>query len=168
MNFKRQVRHTVIIYCEGKTDKLFLQYLKKLYVDRGIKKITIKEKRGASRLSSNMEKIAQITGHDKKCILLDINNKKPQKIKELGEESTRNDIQLIWQEPCLEGVFLKILDKTLLKETSQKCKNIFYKKHTNQTALTTVLLEKLFTKTILNKKRKEIPELNQLIKIMEP
>ena len=164
MNLKRQIRHTVFIYCEGKTDAEFAQYLKKLYSIRGTKHIKIKTGRGGdlSTFLSAIRRDAQVRDYDEKYILLDSNGKSPEELKESKQESQKHDTLLIWQRPCLEGVFLRVLNPKgfIPDKTSKKCKDIFYKDYAKHATLTTVL-ETLFTKTLMDKKRKEIPELNQ-------
>lgn len=168
----RRRKHTVFIYCEGRTDKLFAQHLKNLYVIRGTKKITLKEGTGGgfSTFISNTLKYAQERDYDVKCILLDSNGKKPKELKDSETKSENHHISLIWQKPCLEGVLLRILKATALPQntSSKKCKDIFKKEYPNDHPLKETSLEKLFPKDILNKQRKDIPELDQLIKIMEP
>ena len=171
MNLKRQ-KHTIFIYCEGKTDKLFAQHLKKLYINRGTKKINLKEGTGGDFFTFITEilKNPDSIGCNEKYILLDTNGKKSEELKESESKSEEHDISLIWQKPCLEGVFLRILEPktSLTNKTSKQCKDIFYKKYIKHPPLTTAKLENLFPKDKLNKKRKDIPELDQLITIMEP
>ena len=95
--------------------------------------------------------------------------KKTKEIKEAEKKSQKKDIQLIWQRPCLEGVFLRILKgEQFIKEKSELCKSIFYKEYVpDDNILTELILEKLFTKNILNIKRQKIQELDQLIQLME-
>jgi len=75
------------IYCEGKTDALFVRHLKKLYLDRGTKHISIKGGTGGdhSTLIKEVEKNAQARSYDKKYILLDRNGKKQEELDTLIE-----------------------------------------------------------------------------------
>ena len=171
MKKTRQIRHTIFIYCEGKTDHLFVQHLKKIYFIRGSKKISLKRGTGGklSTYISETMKNAQVRDYDEKYIVLDSNGKKEEELKKAQNESQKYDIQLIWQKPCLEGVFLRILKGAqFIKEKSELCKSIFNREYTSDnTPLTETLLEKLFTKDILDTKRKEIKELEQLTQLME-
>ena len=55
-----------------------------------------------------------------------------------------------------------------IKEKSEVCKSNFNKLYmSDDTPLSEVLLEKLFTKDTLNSKRHELSELEQLIQLME-
>ena len=171
MKKSRQVRHTIFIYCEGKTDHLFVQYLKRLYLLRGTKQVDPRKGRGGglSTFISDIIGNAQVRDYDEKYIVLDSDDKKEEELKESQTESQKYNIQLIWQKPCLEGVFLRILKgDQFIKETSESCKAIFKREYMpDNTSLTESLLEKLFTKNILNTKRKKVSELNQLIQLME-
>lgn len=170
MKKTRQVRHTIFIYCEGQTDYLFARHLKKIYLIRGSKKITLKRGTGGdlSTFISETVRNAHIREYNEKYIMLDANGKKEEKLEKAEKKGQKDNIQLIWQRPCLEGVFLRILKNShLIKEKSQLCKSVFYKEYTNKGFLTDTLLEKLFSKKILNRKREEIQELDQLIQLME-
>ena len=168
----RQVRHTLFIYCEGKTDYLFVHHLKKLYLIRGFKQITIKKGSGGdiSTFISNTVKNAQVRGYDEKYIVLDTDKKSNAELEEAEQQSCQNNIQLIWQKPCLEGLFLRILkNNQITQETSESCKTLFYKEYNqNNKTLTKKLVNTLFPKIILDSRRQKIKELNQLIQLMEP
>ena len=169
MSNPRQAKYTIFIYCEGKTDCLFVKYLHRLYHCRGQSKITFKEGTGGgfSTFISDVVKNAQIRDYDEKYILLDVDNKSEQEQKRAEKSSQEKNIQLIWQKPCLEGVFLQILGQRVYG-TSKECKSFFYKEYkVKDSKLTEALLCQFFSKTLLNLKRKEIKSLNLLIKLME-
>lgn len=102
---------TIFIYCEGKEDHLFIRHLKKLYLLRGIKKITLKKGTGGALSTFISETVnnAQVRDYDEKYIVLDSDDKKKEELRKAQTESQKHNIQLIWQKPCLEGVFLRIL-----------------------------------------------------------
>ena len=168
----RQVRHTLFIYCEGKTDYLFVHHLKKLYLIRGSKQIKIKKGSGGdiSTFISDTVKNAQVRDYDEKYIVLDTDRKSDAELEEAKHQSHQKNIHLIWQKPCLEGIFLRILkNDKLIQETSESCKALFYKEYNqNNKAFTEELLNTLFPKTLLDNRRQKIKELNQLIQLMEP
>ena len=173
MKKSRYTRHTILIYCEGKTDYLFALHLKKLFPSRGFKTITLIKGRGGA-LSTFISDIENKPGeYDKKYIVLDSNGKREEDLREAQNQSQKHNIELIWQKPCLEGIFLRILKgNQFIKEKSESCKDIFYKKYTSdRKPLTEKLLNQLFTKLFakdfLNTKRQEVPELDQLIRLME-
>ena len=101
--------------------------------------------------------------------MLDSNGKNKEELQKAEKLAQKKHIQLIWQKPCLEGIFLRILKSVkFIKEKSEFCKSNFNKLYMlYNTPLSEILLEKLFTKDILNSKRREVQELDQLIKLME-
>ena len=168
----RQLRHTIFIYCEGKTDYLFVRYLKKMYLVRGTKQITLKKGTGGDLSRFILETInnAQVREYNAQYIVLDSDGKKEKELKAVQNNITKEkNIQLIWQRPCLEGIFLRILKgNQFIKEKSESCKYIFNKEYIkNNITLTEPLLENLFTKDILSAKRQKVQELDQLIQLME-
>ena len=168
----KQVRHTIFIYCEGKTDHLFICHLKKLYLIRGSKQVTLKKGTGGgiSTFISNTDSNAQIRDYNEKYIVLDADNKKNTDLEKAEQQASECKIKLIWQKPCLEGLFLRILKNNQhIQETSEECKTRFYKEYNqNNKSLTENLMITLFSKTLLNNRRQKITELDQLIKLMEP
>lgn len=167
----KQRRHTIFIYCEGKTDGLFTQHLKRLYLQRGTKHVAIKTGTGGDYFTfiSEVEKNAQARDYDEKYIVLDTNGKSKEELNKAKKLAQPKNIKLIWQQPCLEGIFLRILkSEKFIKEKSKGCKLAFNKEYVpDDTPFSEILLKKLFTKDILNSKRQELSELDQLIQLME-
>lgn len=171
MKKTHQRRHTIFIYCEGKTDGLFIQHLKRLYLQRGIKHVAIKTGTGGdySTFISEVDKNIQARDYDEKYIVLDSNGKSDEELKKAEKLAQTKNIKLIWQKPCLEGIFLRILkNERFIKEKSKDCKSAFNKEYVSDNIpFSENLLKKLFTKDILNSKRQELSELDQLIQSME-
>ena len=167
-----QIRYTLFIYCEGKTDYLFVRHLKNLYLIRGSKQIKIKKGSGGdiSTFISDTVNNVQVSGYDEKYIVLDTDKKSDAELEEAKQQSRQENIHLIWQKPCLEGLFLRILKNNKLnQETSESCKTLFYKEYNqNNKTLTEELLSTLFPKILLDNRRQKIKELDQLIQLMEP
>ena len=172
MKYPRQIRHTLFIYCEGKTDHLFIKYLKKLYSVRGSKHITLKKGVGGDASTFILETVKHTQQHeyDEIYIVSDTDQRTTNELQTIEKNYKQKNIQFIWQKPCVEGMFLKILkEKSYTHETSKVCKNLFYKEYSpNNPSLTKSLLNKLFSKKTLDSKRQKISELDQLIKLMEP
>ena len=165
-----QRRYTIFIYCEGKTDSLFVQHLKKLYSQRGVNQITIKQGTGGdcSTFITEIINNAQVRDFDEKYIVLDSNGKTKEELTEAKKKGQEHNIQLIWQKPCLEGVFLRILKGAhFVNEKSKKCKSFFEKEYMAGNISLEILLEKLFTKDKLDTKRRDIEELDQIIQLMQ-
>ena len=171
MNQKQhQRRQTIFIYCEGKTDSLFVQHLKNLYPPPRTKKVKIKKGTGGDpyTLISEVKRNAQVRDYDEKYIVLDSDGKNKEELQKVEKSDQAKDIELIWQIPCLEGVFLRILkNEIFIKETSKNCKSKFNNLYMPDNTPLSEKLEELFTKDSLDSKRQEVKELDQLIKLME-
>lgn len=169
----RKQRKTVLIYCEGKTEKIFVKYLQTLFaykVKMKNRRIKIKEGYGGSPLHLIYKVKNDPAIYKDKYIILDKDKKKEGEINNLEDTAKKHDIQLLWSVPCLEGLFLKILRDDFNEHSfsSVKCKSLFkheYNKEQDQWDKN--LLEKCFPKEKLNVKRKTIPILEKMIHIME-
>ena len=168
---KRTARTTVFIYCEGKTEHLFVKHLKDLYLVRGTRQVTLKKGTGGdiSTFISETLKNATIRDYDGKYILLDADRRSKKERELLAKSAQDDNIQLIWQIPCLEGVLLKILgDREVENQESFVCKKNFKRKYlAGNMILSEPLLKKLLPKGVLDAKRKSIPELDLLIYSIE-
>ena len=70
-------------------------------------------------------------------------------------------------QPCIEGLFLEILDRSK-PQISKECKKIFETDYLNKKdKLDHKSYQKIFNKNKLEKARKRIPLLNQILKIFE-
>ena len=166
---QRRQRQTVLIYCEGKTEKIFVKYLQTLFASKAKinKRIKIKEGSGGSPLYLINKVKSEPASYNDKYIILDKDEKNRTEIKKFEETAKQNDIQLLWSVPCLEGLFLKILENNF-PLNSAKCKSLFKNKYNNgQKHWDNNLLAKYFPKTKLNVKKKTIPVLKKIIQIME-
>ena len=158
-------RHTVLFIGEGKTEKAFLKHLKSQYLERdsGVA-VTIKDATGGGpgsivdyafkmRCSPMFE-----SEFNQIVVLLDNDISIAKQVRDKAEQ---NDIQLIESTPCIEGLLLAILDKTV-PPTAAKCKHAcekyFPQRLTKQSAY-----DKQLAPTRLEKRRKAIPELNALL-----
>ena len=160
MTYTKQQKISIVIYCEGKTEVVFLKYVKSLFINGKIKTVRIKSEGGGS-LSSVREIANRCKTHlnfDEVYIFMD------------GDKITQQDrlrkSDLI-SKPCIEGFFLKILQKTPPNKSSE-CKKYFENNYLNRKEkLSSYFYEKIFTREILNQRRQNIPLLNKIIKIFE-
>ena len=171
MENKRRVRRTIFIYCEGKTDHLFVKFLKSMYWDYRNKVVKPKQGSGGGPKTFFIEvlKNAQVRNYDEKYIVLDSNSKGEEEKSKIQKKGKDSHIELIWQRPCLEGVLLRILNgNQFINMSSRQCKSQFKREYLSKnTSFSESLLKKLFTKEVLDKKRQEVQELNRLIQVME-
>ncbi len=161
---KRKQKHTIFIYCEGKDDRLFIQHLKRAFAS--LKKSIESKKGGGGGPSWMIQKTTREPGeYDEKYIFLDLDQGKDKEKHE--SDANKQNITLIWSTPCLEGLFLQILNGHPQMSDSQKYKNHFKKEYnSNKRQYDPTMFERLFPKEKLVSKKAKIPTLNQLIQII--
>ena len=161
----RRQKRTIFIYCEGKTDYLFIQYLKIVFSSSS-KRIKPKKRNGGGP-SSMIRKIANNSAeeYDEKYIFLDLDQDKNKE--QCENDAKQKDITLIWSDPCLEGLFLQILNNNSQMPNSKKYKSYFKNKYNSgQDKYDLVKLKELFPKDKLISKKEKISTLSQLIEII--
>ena len=169
----RKQRETVLIYCEGKTEKIFVKYLQALFASKANMKnrrVKITEGHGGSPFYLVHKVKNNPASYKDKYIILDKDKKKEGEINNLEKTAKKYDIQLLWSVPCLEGLFLKILRDDFNEHSfdSVKCKSLFKNEYNKgQDHWDKSLLEKCFPKKKLNVKKKTILVLEKMIQIME-
>ena len=160
MKYTKQQKISILIYCEGKTEVAFLKYIKSLFINGKIKTVRIKSEGGGS-LSSIREIANRYKNYlkfDEVYIFMDGDKITPQ------DHLKTSDLI---SKPCIEGFFLKILQKTPPR-TSSDCKKYFENNYLNsKEKLAHYSYEQIFTKEMLNQIRQIIPLLDKIIKIFE-
>ena len=185
----------LIIGCEGKQDKLFLEHLYNNFKREGVKKPRFIKCDGGGNLENMQEDfcsrieqqyLSAISNTTKIYLFLDKDKKKPDKKKSDNESSVttskpkigKYEYEIIFIEPeCLEGFILeKILNKKL--DTSSEKDSNYYKneakkcmKKAKYKSDNVVNRQKAYYKylkqDIIKDRRKNIPLLNEIIKIFE-
>lgn len=165
---KRQVNEMFLVFGEGSDDEIFLKHLKNLYHTRS-SGIGIKICKGKGGTADGVVIDAdKVQGAFKKRIVVLDNDKSEKEMTKARQEAKNKNIELIENTPCLEYLFLLILDKKPNGKNSDWCKKKFEsdcidkkkRDESNEYA-------KIFTKKLLDAQRLKIPELDKLISIME-
>lgn len=165
----RGVKKTILMYGEGLTEKIFLKYLKWLYIDNNKIAIKIKSGRGGSPKSLVVGALKEIGSFGKKIVVLD-NDRGKKEIEEARDKAREKSIVILENSPCLEATFLSILhpEKEFSNKKSKWCKREFkakYVKGKNRTDLEEY--KRVFPKQILDKRKSEVPELEILINLIQ-
>lgn len=158
---RRSVSHTVLLVGEGATEQAFLRYIKSLYISRGCGVgVTIRNAHGKGPDHVVDYAIGQCrnAAYDRVVTLLDTDL--PMSVA-VRRRAKSKKIHIIGSTPCVEGLLLKILDE-YVPETSAECKQRCggvlparltfsedYREH--------------FPRDLLDGRRDEIPELDQLL-----
>lgn len=164
---RRAVRRTALIYCEGAHDLAFVRHLIKLFEKEKKSKIRHRSKQGHGGAPDSLinEAVNVIGSFDKKIVKAD-RDREESEIQKAEALSLEYSIPIIWSEPCLEALLLSIIEeKNYTNQSSKLCKQRFEEKYIPPNKRTdSRAYEKLFTLDVINKARKRIPELNQLVK----
>lgn len=166
---KRFAKQTLLIFCEGLEDCVFLKHVRALYsYDQNISCKIIAGKGGNAR--SIVVEASKVPGdYTKRIVVLD-NDKTLTEMQSARDQSTALGILLIENTRCLESLFLTILrDKQdFLQKTSSWCKKEFEtayihrKKRDDRT-----LYMEIFPKAFMDRRRKKVPGLDILIRLFE-
>ncbi|MCX5783121.1 MAG: RloB domain-containing protein [Elusimicrobia bacterium] len=121
LKFIREIKQTILIGCEGETEAAFLRFIKELYVKRDHKfAVTIRNARGGSPSDIIEETDRHRDGYDNCFVLLDADKAYP-----MSSQYPR--IKILLSTPCIEGLFLAILEKKFSQKSAKTndCKRKF-------------------------------------------
>ena len=167
----RKAKKAVLFVGEGSTEKAFLGYLKELFHKRGCG-ISVKIESGdggsPDYVIVKAMRLMQYSGYDVAFVLVDDDVRCSQKTR---REAGKKKITILQTTPCIEGLFLEILQYVGFNSTTTttaQCKKIFHKNY---------MAEKLkfdknnyagiFLKALLEKQRENVPTLDHIISIFE-
>ncbi|MDP8212255.1 MAG: RloB family protein [Candidatus Zapsychrus exili] len=165
----RRTKKTVLIVGEGPTEKAFLRYVKELYIKRDMD-ISVNVECGSGGSPRNViEKAIRLCGsrgYDKCFVLIDADIPLKADKKLLSRMKRKPKIEILKSTPCIEGLFLSILDDTE-NNSSGQCKSTFETTYLAPDKKTDKRsYERLFSKEMLNEKRSLVNELNSILKAM--
>ena len=158
-------RQTLLAVGEGKADAAFLRYLRGLYCSgrQGVS-VTIRNAngKGPSNVISTAIGALRIASFDQKLCLMDTDIVWTAKN---ISDAKRHKIQLIGAVPCLEGLLLRILDKSV-PTTSDDCKRQL-KSITGKSMLEAEDYAGYFPHELLQHARIRMAELDRLLRLFE-
>lgn len=170
----RRTKTAVLIVGEGPTEKAFLHYLRQIYVTREMDIILKVECGSGGSPRCVVEKAVRLKGsraYDKCFVLVDTDRPFEFDKKLKSRMIMRPKIEVLKATPCIEGLMLVILKYPNFSQqgkTSDKCKSIFEKEYLSADKKTDKYsYEKIFSKQILEERRKNILELEAILKTME-
>jgi len=170
---QRRTKKTILIVGEGPTEKAFLQYLKNLYITREMD-INVKVECGSGGSPrSVVEKAVRLKSsraYDKCFVLVD-SDVLFEPDKELQKRMNKKPrIEMLYATPCIEGLMLAILNHPKFSQTkalSDDCKRMFAKYVSEDKKTDRRAYEGVFTKKILEARRKDVEELKSILVIIE-
>lgn len=162
---QRQIRATLLAVGEGDTEEAFLKYLRSTYCS-GNAGVSVTVMNAHGKGPGNV--VGTAVGHlrmrafDRALTLMDTDL---EWMKKDREAARKNKIDLIGSTPCIEGLLLRLLGKPVPSQSVQ-CKK-------SMAQLTKVDLTdpgaytNLIPKARLDVARLDIPELDQLLRLLE-
>lgn len=166
---RRSASRTLLMYGEGLGEEMFLKYLRGLYSrDSGVA-ITIRNGKGGTATNIITNAVNEPGAFDRRIVILD-NDKSEQEMNHARTEAKQRGVELLENSPCLEATLLSILrnGQSFSNKTSAWCKSEFESNYLDKKKRTELgEYGKIFSKTILDTQRANVPELNTLISLME-
>lgn len=170
----KNTKVTILIVGEGPTEKAFLQYLKELYILRD-DNLSVKVESGTggspATIVQKAIRLRASRGYDKCYVLMDADVPLETDFKLADRMKKRPRIEVLNATPCIEGLFLAILNQSSFSQasaTTDYCKREFETKYMASDRKTDKrsYIDK-FPKTLLDERRTNVPELDFILKAMQ-
>jgi len=168
-------KESIVLFGEGKTEAIFLSYLKLVYEADNDGRLKIKVDKGQGKSPKDVadrlvNKLLKIGNYDRSLLLIDSDLE--HKISKALLQ--KNKITLLQSDPqCIEGLMLNILGKLpkgASHISSKDLKSTFMKLlNTNEKGYMMKLAKecpKIFPKSLLENKRSQIPTLDAILQFM--
>ena len=166
---RRAASQTLLMYGEGLGEETFLKHLRGLYARGSGVFITIRNGKGGNAVNVIIDASNAPGGFDKRVVVID-NDKNTAEMRQARQEAQNRSIELIENTPCLEAVLLAVLNdgKSYSGKQSSWCKSEFESKYLNKKKRTELNeYGNIFPKSLLDKQKVKISELQKFISIME-
>lgn len=166
---RRSANRTLLMYGEGFCEEVFLKYLRGTYSYGSGVAVTIRNGKGGGAIEVIIDASKEPGDFGRRVVILD-NDKSVQEMSKARSEAESRKIELLENTPCLEALLLAILRKgvSFSNKPPDWCKSEFESNYLDKHKRTEIEeYQKVFPKKMLEKRRKDVPILNQLILIME-
>ena len=174
MRPSRSTKTTILFVGEGPTEKAFLQHLQTLYISRDAS-IVVKVESGSGGAPSSVAqkaiRLRSSRAYDRCFILVDADRPlvMDRKLEERMKKKPR--IEVLKSTPCVEGLLLTILGHNNFSQSgtsSDHCKREFEANYmTDERKTEKRSYASRFTKEILEAQRRNISELDAILKAMQ-
>lgn len=166
----QKAKLTILAFGEGQTEKAFLKYLGSVYILRE-SGISIDYDYAGGKdpeyMISRVIRKKKAGDYSKIFILMDSDKEVSGKTK---TKASKNKILIIYSNPCVEGLFLDILEEksNSTSKNSQLCKREFESKYLNESdKMDEKKYEKIFNFDKLELARKKVKTIDDLVKILK-
>lgn len=161
---RRRTKKTRLVYCEGASDKAFLDCLKFLYTTDAYN-VDIKRGTGGDQIHLVEEAIRKGYAYDEKSIKID-GDRDAVEMANAEQLATEQNLAMLKTVPCIERLLINILEPTkrIASWNSTRMKNYFEAKYISPRDRTNArTYQRIFTKPVLDEAKDRLPELKELI-----
>lgn len=165
----RSANRTLLFYGEGLNEEVFLKHLRSLFAYGKNVAVTVRRGKGGSARDIVVDAANDFSAFDKRVVILDNDKEEAGMIIAREQASTRN-IELLENTPCLECLFLSILEPRTNhgSRSSNDCKKYFQEKYLNgNNVITDIECKKLFSRPVLEGVMTTNLQLKRIIEILE-
>jgi hypothetical protein len=162
----RRVARTVLVVGEGDAERVFLQHLKLLYVERGSGVVvTLKNAhgKGAAHVVDVGIRQSRNAAFDVKAVVLDADTDWNDKTRAMAKKAK---VLVYACDPCLEATLLAVYGWAGHGQTSAQLKQVFVQKF-GAAASEPAVYPKHFKKAALEAARQRVAVLNSLINMLQ-
>jgi len=170
----RRTKITILIVGEGQTSKSFLQHIKELYVVREADfAIKVENGLGGSPRSivERAIRLRENSAYDKCYVLFDADRPLETDVTLRKRMNKKPRIEILQSTPCIEGLFLAILQHSKFSQVSasSKCckREVKVKYSLTGKRTDSRRYSSIFTREVLNERRHSVPELDAILKAMQ-
>ena len=166
---RRAAGKTILVYGEGLSEEVFLKHLRSLYSFNTNVAVTIRRGKGGTADGLVLHTSRALGAFSRRCVLLD-NDKGKSEMKRARALCVEKKMEIFENFPCLEAILLSILSNgaSFSSKSSPWCKKEFESKHiSGKNRGNLDMCKNKFPKSLLDRMRSKVPELNALIKLME-
>lgn len=170
----KYIKKTILIVGEGPTEKAFLQHIKELYLTREadfVIKVECGSGGGPKSVVQKTVRLRSSRAYDKCFVLVDADRPLETDRKLEERMHKKPHVEILKSTPCIEGLFLLILQHPNFSQTStlsDNCKREFESKYIPADKKTDKRsYADKFPREVLEGRRGSIPELDAILKAMQ-
>ena len=169
----KRTKKTVLIVGEGFTEFAFLQHIKELFITRssGIS-VKVEHANGGApeKIVEKALRLRTSKSYDSCFVLLDVDVPFEPTASLTRKMKRKPEIQVLSATPCIEGLFLSVLDQINFLQSStntRDCKRLFDNYVPSEKKTEKYSYRPIFTITVLQERRNSLPELDAILKAMD-
>lgn len=164
---RRASKKTILMFGEGFNDGIFLKHLRGIYSRNSGVQIKIQNGKGGTAYEVVSDACKALGAFDKRAVVVDC-DKGEEEMQRARQVAAKKQVVLLENTPCLEFTLLLILESPPRGKTSKWYKERFESGYLDKKKRDEPKeYIKLFPQSLLDKKRTQITELNEMILTLE-